>query len=225
VNEQNVQAVGFYLHMGFEIVARSELDGTGKPYPQPDETQRLHQGNRAAWNEAATAVTAIQAAPIARMQTKDVTMKKAPFVPDTFEVPPFLETNHFRLRMLSTDDVEKDYAAVIESRDLLHSMGSSWPREGLTIEENLADLERHQQEFSERKAFAYTVVSLDESRVLGCVYIDPAESDAAEAKVFMWVRKSEYDKGLDPVLFQAVKKWIGSSWPFTIVLFPGRESL
>ena len=33
VNEQNVQAAGFYLHMGFEIVGRSELDGTGKPYP------------------------------------------------------------------------------------------------------------------------------------------------------------------------------------------------
>jgi putative acetyltransferase len=33
VNEQNDQALGFYLHMGFEIVGRSELDGMGKPYP------------------------------------------------------------------------------------------------------------------------------------------------------------------------------------------------
>jgi putative acetyltransferase len=33
VNEQNEQAIGFYLHMGFEITGRSELDGTGKPYP------------------------------------------------------------------------------------------------------------------------------------------------------------------------------------------------
>jgi ribosomal protein S18 acetylase RimI-like enzyme len=33
VNEQNLQAVGFYRHMGFEIVGRSELDGAGKPYP------------------------------------------------------------------------------------------------------------------------------------------------------------------------------------------------
>ncbi len=33
VNEQNLQALGFYQRMGFEITGRSELDGSGKPYP------------------------------------------------------------------------------------------------------------------------------------------------------------------------------------------------
>ena len=33
VNEQNEQAVGFYKHFGFEVIARSELDASGKPYP------------------------------------------------------------------------------------------------------------------------------------------------------------------------------------------------
>ncbi|WP_432944769.1 GNAT family N-acetyltransferase [Kribbella sp. CA-253562] len=33
VNEQNPQAVGFYLHHGFTVSGRSERDGTGKPYP------------------------------------------------------------------------------------------------------------------------------------------------------------------------------------------------
>ena len=33
VNAQNEQAVGFYKHYGFKIVSRSELDGTGKPFP------------------------------------------------------------------------------------------------------------------------------------------------------------------------------------------------
>jgi putative acetyltransferase len=33
VNEQNPQAIGFYLHHGFRITGRSDLDGTGKPYP------------------------------------------------------------------------------------------------------------------------------------------------------------------------------------------------
>lgn len=33
VNEQNPQALGFYEHMGFVVVSRSERDGLGKPYP------------------------------------------------------------------------------------------------------------------------------------------------------------------------------------------------
>lgn len=33
VNEQNEQAVGFYIHSGFEVVGRSDLDASGKPYP------------------------------------------------------------------------------------------------------------------------------------------------------------------------------------------------
>jgi putative acetyltransferase len=33
VNEQNPQAVGFYLHAGFKVVGRSATDGMGKPFP------------------------------------------------------------------------------------------------------------------------------------------------------------------------------------------------
>ena len=33
VNEQNARAVGFYLRRGFVVVGRSEVDGTGRPYP------------------------------------------------------------------------------------------------------------------------------------------------------------------------------------------------
>lgn len=33
VNEQNTQAVGFYLHSGFKVVSRSATDGMGKPFP------------------------------------------------------------------------------------------------------------------------------------------------------------------------------------------------
>jgi putative acetyltransferase len=33
VNEQNIQGVGFYKHMGFDIFKRSELDEQGNPFP------------------------------------------------------------------------------------------------------------------------------------------------------------------------------------------------
>ena len=33
VNEQNEQGVGFYQHMGFSILGRSETDDQGRPFP------------------------------------------------------------------------------------------------------------------------------------------------------------------------------------------------
>lgn len=33
VNEQNIQGVHFYKHMGFEIIGRDELDSQGNPFP------------------------------------------------------------------------------------------------------------------------------------------------------------------------------------------------
>ncbi len=150
-------------------------------------------------------------------------MNKKPFVPVDFVVPPVLETDRFRLRMLAVGDNEKDYEAVMETQARFHAMGLTWPREGFTLAENLADLERHQQEFLDREAFAYTVVSPDESRVLGCVYINPEDSESADARVRMWVRESEYEKGLDPVLFEAVKAWIEAEWPFRAVIYMERD--
>lgn len=170
------------------------------------------------------------------MIEKKESMNTKKFLPDDFKIPTLVETDLFRLRMLSIDDVEKDYEAVIESRELLHGMfGSSWPRTGFTIEENLIDLENHQQEFLDRKAFAYTVVSLDETKVLGCIYINPPQKyshipefveyckrTGADAVVYMWVRQTEYKKGLDDILFHTVRDWINTDWPFSKVAYPGR---
>lgn len=33
VNEQNIQAVGFYEHLGFEVTERFDHDSSGKPFP------------------------------------------------------------------------------------------------------------------------------------------------------------------------------------------------
>lgn len=33
VNEENAKALGFYLHMGYNIISRDEKDGNGRPHP------------------------------------------------------------------------------------------------------------------------------------------------------------------------------------------------
>ncbi|MDH3691501.1 MAG: GNAT family N-acetyltransferase [Gammaproteobacteria bacterium] len=147
------------------------------------------------------------------------------WLPDNFVVPEVLETDKFRLRMLTVHDLIKDYDAVMSSVDHLQGVfgpGDSWPRE-LTLEKDLVDLGWHQCEFQNRSSFAYTVMSLDEAICLGCVYIYPSNKLEYEAEVYMWVRASEAPSGLDTELFRTTKDWITSEWPMKKVAYPIRE--
>ena len=83
-----------------------------------------------------------------------------PFVPEAFNVPPVLEADTFRLRMLTVNDVIKDYDAVMSSAAHIRSVwpDSGWPS-GLTLEQNLIDLGWHQREF-QREIFNVDLRSL-----------------------------------------------------------------
>lgn len=147
-----------------------------------------------------------------------------PLVPAAFVVPGKLETAEFRLRMLSVHDVVKDYEAVMTSVPHLKTIfpGGTWP-EGLTLEQNLIDLGWHQKEFQIRRSFAYTVVTPDESRVIGCVYINPTRKRGYDAAVYLWARASELPNGFEDRLYAAVRDWIAKDWPFKKPAFPGRS--
>jgi hypothetical protein len=66
-------------------------------------------------------------------------------------------------------------------------------------------------------------MSMDESKCLGCVYIDPSKKETFDAEVFLWVRASELKNGLDEILYETVKNWIKEKWPFKYIAYPGRE--
>ncbi len=143
-----------------------------------------------------------------------------PLVPADFQVPDTLVRPEFRLRMLAAADAEADYEAVMASRERLRA-GSphGWPREGFTLAENLADLERHEREFHQRLAFAYTVVNPDDTRVIGCVYINPpATPGHHDAEVYMWVR-DEHHPPLALSLYEAVDGWLRDAWPFRSIRY------
>jgi hypothetical protein len=81
-----------------------------------------------------------------------------PLVPKEFEIPAVLETDGFRLRMLTVDDAVKDYDAVMTSLDHLRGIfgpDSAWPPADLTLEQDRVDLAKHQKKFLERRSFAY----------------------------------------------------------------------
>ena len=149
------------------------------------------------------------------------------FVPDDFIVPRRVEQAGYVLRPLTTDDVEKDYDAVMSSRESLRHVfcqnDAEWPADTMTLDDNLRDLERHQEDFERRRGFTYTMETPDGLRCLGCVYIYPCRRGSYDARVHYWVRDSEKARGLEEELGVFLRQWLKEAWPFRRPAFPGRE--
>jgi len=153
------------------------------------------------------------------------------FVPEDFAVPDGLITGEFRLAPLGPQHNEADYAAWTASIDHIRGTpgfpGGNWPHE-MSVRENLRDLERHAQDFAERRGFTYTVLSTGTGDVIGCVYIYPAGSHEHSggtegrrcASVKSWVRADH--AALDRVLHDAVLGWVERDWPFDSIEYASR---
>lgn len=156
----------------------------------------------------------------------------APFVPESFQLPPGPLAAAFALEPLGPRHNEADYAAW--SSSIAHIQAtpgfdrSSWPHE-MTPAENLGDLEMHERDFAERSGFTYTVLDPDDGDVIGCVYIYPlrpgdgesaAGPSACGASVRSWVRADRAE--LDVPLWQAVSAWLEADWPFERIEYAPR---
>jgi len=149
-------------------------------------------------------------------------MEAEAFVPDDFDVPQELVTSEFRLEPLGPQHNEGDYAAWTSSMEHIAATPGfadwGWPHP-MPPEQNLADLRRHAEDFANRTGFTYTVLASDDGRVVGCVYIYPADS-AGVADVRSWVRADRAD--LDVPLHDAVAFWLTDAWPFEAVSYAPR---
>lgn len=135
-------------------------------------------------------------------------------------MPLSLTGTGFRLVPLGPEHNEADHRAWMSSIDHIRATpgfpDGRWPPvEGLSLAENLRDLERHAEHFRRRVGFTYTVLD-DEDRVVGCIYIYPARADSG-VEVQSWVT-AERAK-LDPVLYATVANWLATAWPFTDVRY------
>jgi hypothetical protein len=146
--------------------------------------------------------------------------------------PAGLRTPRFVLRPLLGSDAELDYDAVMESREFLRKWEqSTWPEDNFTVEGNREDLLKHERQHVEGEAFTYTVMSLDETECLGCVYVLPPDAkmwsganvtnlgadswSECDATVLFWVRKSRLAEGLDRALLDSLLAWLKREWSFT----------
>jgi len=150
------------------------------------------------------------------------------FYPASVVVPQEKRTSRLCLRPLRATDVELDYEAVMSSAEMLRRWSQSdWPADDFTLAENLADLQRHEGEHTERKAFTFTVLNPQGTQCLGCVYIQPlwpedrplCQEAAYAADVGFWVRTSELTNDLDQHLLATVRDWLQAEWAFDCILF------
>jgi hypothetical protein len=144
-------------------------------------------------------------------------MSEQPFVPDDFEVPAGLSGDGFHLEPLGPQHNEADHEAWSSSIEHIRATPGfrewGWPPvAGMTLAENLHDLERHADDFARRVGFTYTVLD-DGGQVVGCVYIYPSRLDGRVAQVRSWVRADRAE--LDSPLQDAVAAWLSSRWPFS----------
>ncbi|RKY18191.1 MAG: hypothetical protein DRQ55_13965, partial [Planctomycetota bacterium] len=140
----------------------------------------------------------------------------------SFEPPLLLETARMRLEPLAPRHVELDYAALMGSREHLQRTlrWGSWPPDGFTLEENRGDLQKHWREFEQRVGFAYTVLTPDRQRCLGCIYltpIAPGDFENNRALLAYWVIEDELATDLDRHLLDEVMTWLERDWPFEVV--------
>jgi hypothetical protein len=144
------------------------------------------------------------------------------FVPGNFVVPQHFTGDGFRLERLGPAHNERDHEAWTTSIDHIHDTpgfpDGSWPRP-MSLEDNLADLQRHADDFARRTGFTYSVLDGDE--VIGCVYIYPSKAAEYDAAVASWVRGSRAE--MDAPLVTAVSEWLRSDWPFTNVDYATRD--
>jgi RimJ/RimL family protein N-acetyltransferase len=140
-----------------------------------------------------------------------------PFVPEDFEPPRALVTEHFRLEPLGPQHNESDLAAWTSSIEHIRSTpgypDGRWPPQGgMSAEANLADLTRHAADFEARKGFTFTVLDPGTDEVIGCVYVYPTRSTEHDVEVQSWVRADRAE--LDQPLADAVAAWLASDWPW-----------
>lgn len=147
---------------------------------------------------------------------------KSPWMP-LASIPQPLATTQFVLEPLAEKHAELDFEALMSCRVRLREelQWGTWPPEDFTLALNQIDLRGHYDEFIRGEAFAYTVLSPDRLRCLGCIYLERcAEIDGAQ--LAFWVTDEAI--ALEAVLVTNVLQWIHMAWSIERVVIPLREA-
>jgi hypothetical protein len=153
-----------------------------------------------------------------RQRVQSESVPPTDFIPLDFAVPTEMTFGDIRLVPLGAAHNAADYAAWTSSIEHIRATPGfadrTWPVP-MTLSENLRDLEQHAEDFRLRRGFTYTVLDATDE-----VIIYPSGGEHADAEVRSWVRADR--GGLDRPLYEAVRAWLRSDWPFGAVEYAER---
>ena len=146
-------------------------------------------------------------------------VEKQPLVPPDFPVPEPPSHPRFDFAVLGPEHNAADLEAWSSSIEHIHATSGfrpgGWPRRAYTLEENRADLEQHRDNSRRRLDFAWTVLDIARPEtVIGCVYLNPDPTGAADAEARSWVRADHAE--LDRVLRNHLRPWFATAWPMQV---------
>ena len=139
-------------------------------------------------------------------------------------VPRQWHSQHFMAVAAEAAQVELDYAAVMASRTELIGLfaeGDPWPTADLTLAEDRADLDWHHKEFSHGQSYAWSLLSEDRARCLGCLYLYPTANPGYSGEAYLWTSSGEPEH-IRQTMETDVMAWLASTWPTTKLAWPGR---
>lgn len=149
----------------------------------------------------------------------------------------------FLVRPLLPSDVELDHDAVMSSREFLYhwEQDPPYPPEDFSVEDNLIDLQKMDRNHRDGTRYTYTVMNRDETQVLGCLYLLPADDGvyrnaqvtshdgtdltSVDATVFFWVRVSTWASGFERTVLDAVLRWLRDDWSLERTMIVTNEHL
>jgi len=149
------------------------------------------------------------------------------WMPDGWRHPTRLElpTGH-HLRPLRADDVDLDVCAVLGSQERLWSVLGAvrgWPPAALTVEEDRRDLARLEAATVRHESFAYALLDVGETELLGRLHVEPPRTAGADGDVWWWVVDPLVGGPVETALADAVPRWIARDWPLSRPRFLGRD--
>lgn len=151
--------------------------------------------------------------------------------PPDWTAPTVLAYGDVRAEAITRAHLADDVRGINASIDLIRrTRGGTWPSEPVTEDFNYVDLVWHECEFRDGRSFTYAIYDADD-QYLGCAYLYPVgvrkplteELLGYDVDVSWWVTPQAYARGLYADVYDALRHWLATEFPFVAAYYSNIE--